>query len=208
MKIALCIPTHTDTKALFTLSLVEMVAWTMSQAIIYNGKPAKPHIITNMFIGSSRLDSARDTLAAEALKTAPDYLLWLDSDQTFPQDTLVRLMAHDLPIVGCAYPKRRDPNKSSASKAVSAEIGYQPVEPKRDGLEAVDCLGLGVCLVKAGVFSCLPRPWFFFDRHGEDAYFCALAKTAGIQPMLDHGLSMEIGHIGEVVHRFPRPEQT
>ena len=112
---------------------------------------------------------------------------------------------HDLPIVGCACPVRRDPAISSASNLVLEEGNHQPIEPKAEGLEAVDCLGLAVCVVKAAVFARLPSQWFRFGNGGEDAYFCAKAKQYGFQPMLDHGLSLEIGHIGEIVHRFPRP---
>ena len=55
---------------------------------------------------SSSVAKNREWLSNEAEKIGADWLLWLDSDQTFPADTLLRLLAHGLPLVGANYPQR------------------------------------------------------------------------------------------------------
>lgn len=202
MRVAICSPAYSETKALFTLSLVQLVIWSLSQPIVYNGKRTTPKITTH-FVGSlARVDVARNLAADQALKENPDYLLWLDVDHVFPQHALMTLAAHDLFLVGCNYRKRTvDAVISSAANVQDGEL--EPILPRKDGVEPVDLVGFGVCLVKAPVFERLPRPWFVMGPHGEDGYFCEQARKAGIQPHVDHALSMEVGHIAETVLRFP-----
>lgn len=147
--------------------------------------------------GQSRIDKAREQLAEGAMRAEADWLLWLDADQTFPPDTLIRLLAHDLPIVGAHYPRRRPDDIISA-----AVKDGQALRSRRDGLEPVDILPFGVALIRADVFKSLPRPWFRMTDEGEDTYFCDQAIKAGYQPTVDHKLSAEVGHVSETVLRF------
>lgn len=191
MKVSFCIPVHGETKAQFTMALASMVGHTASTRhdIFLQG---------HMRRGQSRIDKAREQLAEWAIAAEADWLLWLDADQTFPPDTLLRLLAHDKPFVGCHYPRRRPDDIVSA-----AVKDGKALRPKADGLETVDILPFGVALIRADVFKSLARPWFKMGRNGEDGYFCEQAVKAGFQPHVDHALSREVGHISEVVLRFP-----
>jgi hypothetical protein len=153
-------------------------------------------------VHGARIDEAREELAAMALGSYADWLFWLDDDHTFPPDALGRLLAHNLPIVGCNARKRRYPDKieSSARRFVNGRL--KGLEPKKEGIEPVDLLGFGVTLVSAEVFRKMPRPWFKWGPHGEDGYFCEQAIKAGFTPHVDHALSREVGHIAETVLRF------
>ncbi|MEA3002175.1 MAG: hypothetical protein QOH81_963 [Sphingomonadales bacterium] len=202
MKIAICYPAHSETKAHFTLSLVGMVTHILSQRLVVNGEEVRPEIRTHMVPGNSNIARARERLAEIALEWNPDYLLCVDVDQTFPPDTFFRLATHDVSFVGCNI-RKRDPDRVVSTARNFVGERTVAIEPKSEGLEPVDFVGFGVALIKAGVFTALPRPWFENGRYGEDGHFCRLAKAHGIQPYVDHGLSMEVGHIAETVLRFP-----
>jgi hypothetical protein len=191
MKIALCVPVHDDTKTRFTMSLVAMVIHSLERG----GVQFQSHFHHR----NSRIARAREILAEAALTGGADYILWLDADQTFPPDTLLRLLAHDLPFIGCNY-RRRIPGKqvSASHKLVDGvPIG---VEPRPGGIEPVDLLGFGVVLTKASMFGALTPPWFSDGPFGEDGYFSQQAAAAGFQPHIDHAI--KVGHISEVELRF------
>lgn len=190
MKIALCLPVHSDTKAKFTGSVIDLLINADARRHTFN---------RHMAHGISIIHEAREAIATSAMQHSPDCLLWLDSDQTFPGDTLTRLLAHNLPIVGCHYPRRHSPRITSAAKDMQGNA----LKPKPSGLEPVSLMPFGVALIKAEVFRKLPRPWFSAEPNGEDGYFCEQAIQAGYQPHVDHALSMEVGHIAETVLRFP-----
>ena len=61
----------------------------------------------------SLIYAARDDIAREAIKSEADYVMWFDSDMTFPPDTLQRLMKHmerdDVDIVTGLYFRRVEP---------------------------------------------------------------------------------------------------
>lgn len=134
---------------------------------------------------SSNLADTRNRLVADAVNANAEWLLLLDTDHVFPGDTLLRLLAHQKPLVGCNYRRRLG--------------GGTIVEPKT-GLEQVERLGLGVCLVHRSVFTTVEPLWFQFEgAKGEDDYFFDKAAAAGIVAYCDHDLSKEIGHIAETV---------
>jgi glycosyltransferase involved in cell wall biosynthesis len=139
---------------------------------------------------NSRIAAARNLLAEAALEGQADWILWLDADQTFPPDTLLKLLAHDQPFVGCNYRK----------KIPDREISATGIEPKEGGVDPVDWLGFGVTLTAARIFRSLDQPWFQDGPRGEDGFFCERAKAAGFQPHVDH--SLKVGHISEVELRF------
>lgn len=188
MRICICTPVHSDTKAFFTLSLVGMVAKTAR---------ALPHEIQFILAQGTVLD-ARNALADEALRRGADWILWLDADQVFPEDTLIRLLGHGKDIVGANYPRRRPAGAPTAVK------DGEPLYSAGPGLDEVDTLGLGVCLMRASLFRRLERPWFNFeikpDRSGhigEDVALFRALRRLGVAVFVDHGLSMEVGHIAE-----------
>jgi len=112
---------------------------------------------------------------------------------------MVRLMAHNVPIVGANYRHRRLPDEVRSTAANIVDGESVSIAPKAEGVEAVDVVGMGVCLTKTEVFRNLPKPWFEMGRFGEDASFCLKAKAHGFQPRVDHRLSAEVGHVAETV---------
>ena len=80
MRVAIIIPSGTLVHANFAIALAAMVARLDNTEIaLINPK-------------SSLVASSRNRGVKSALETTPDYILFLDSDMSFPQDTLDRLM--------------------------------------------------------------------------------------------------------------------
>jgi hypothetical protein len=157
---------------------------------------------------------SRNRLVRVALGFDPacTHILWIDSDMTFPQDALQRLLAHDKDIVGAFYNKRKPPYIT---------VGHllKPVDISKGGLHQADLMPHGLCLVKREVYERLPAPWYVegYDPSlaneddpdgtvGEDAGFSRAALAAGIEMWCDADLTFDTGHIGEIVVPCLRPK--
>lgn len=194
MKVALCIPYHGDVKARFAGSLFAL------------GRAASHHDLNAILHTSSNLPIQRNKLATDALAWGADYLLWLDTDHTFPADTLGRLLAHGKDFVAANYRRRIPDRVVPASRGLDGELAG----PK-EGLEEVQSVGFGVCLIRREVFESTSKPWFDLELApdgltglGEDYYFCRKAGAAGHSIYVDHALSREVGHVAETVLHLPR----
>lgn len=187
MRIAVCIPVHGDTKAEFTLNLGAMLIGE-----------ARNHSLNLHMASGSVLPKIRNDLAEQALAGSPDYLLWMDSDHVFPPSALNELLARKVEVVGCNF-MRRNGGRTSSTKA-GKDLAHG------SGIEAVDTVGLGICLMKASLFASVPKPWFAFNplpdgsMTGEDEFFFGrLYGATGIRPHVDHDLSARCGHIASKV---------
>ena len=203
MKIAVCVPHTGSVKAATTQCLGQMLVYTAAAKIRYNGKPTRPDIQL-IFGGAGPLEYKRTKLALAALGCGSDYLVWIDSDQTFPGDALIRLMLHDKPVVGGNYPSRHEDKPTALDRA------GKPL-PRRTGLEEVGALGFGFCLMQTPILRRVPQPWFSVTLDargdcisGEDVHFCNQARKAGIPIFVDHDL--EIGHVTNQVLTLKRED--
>ncbi len=206
MKIAICVPHYGPLPARFVASLTALLAACIEIEVTYNGEVVRPRIAT-LFEESGPLEYKRSRLVKRSLAGGADYIQWIDTDQTFPTDAMFRLMRHDLPIVGCNYPRRGKDERSTAFALDESPLISTPEKGAEP--EAVGALGFGFCLMKAPIFDFIPQPWFATTMGtdgevsvGEDVHFCNRARAAGIPVHVDHALSLEIGHIGETVKSF------
>jgi hypothetical protein len=140
----------------------------------------------------------RNKAVKAAQQAGASHLLFLDSDMRFPEDTLDRLLQHNLDIVAANYVQR------TMSEWCVARIGGVPVQSAgRTGLESVDTTGTGVMLINLSVFDDMPQPWFDTPNEtgvftGEDVYFCQQARSGGYPVHIDHDLSQNVRHQGSV----------
>lgn len=190
MKVGLVIPTggsqvHVD----FAKSLLELVTHSDDHFVFINPR-------------SSLVPVARNRGVTEALNNEVDYLLFLDSDMSFPAETAVRLMAAGKDIIGCNYLQRNPPHRSLAFPRGGGKKTHS------GGVVEVDRIPTGVMLVRRKVFETLPRPWFFTPVRenggilGEDYYFCDKAREAGFSVWMDCELSTQVVHWGEMGFRW------
>jgi hypothetical protein len=140
----------------------------------------------------------RNKAVKAAQAAGASHLLFLDSDMRFPEDTLDRLLAHNLDIVAANYVQR------TMSEWCVARAGGVPVQSEgRTGLQWVDSTGTGVMLIKMSVFNAVSKPWFDTPFNGqtftgEDVYFCQRARSLRFPVHIDHDLSQDVRHQGSV----------
>src|SRR3546814_17457828 len=75
--------------------------------------------IETFFVSSSLLIASRHRLVAEAVMWGADYILWMDSDHVFPAESLCRLWARNVDIVGVNYSRRCSPTAPTAARFVT-----------------------------------------------------------------------------------------
>lgn len=151
------------------------------------------------------LPNSRQELVEQAIDIGASHILFVDADQSFPPDTLRRLLAHKVPVVGCNIPIKVFPSTPTARAKTDSPRGELVFSEGKEGLERVWRLGTGVMLIDLRVFKHLPKPWFALtwkddsgNFEGEDWYLCKILEEAGYFVYVDHTLSMEVGHWGEM----------
>lgn len=202
MKICLAIPSHDTVPFLFAYDLAGLCAFTA--AIMPDDMDFGIHGISGTYVHQARHDLMGAAYAKEA-----DYVLWIDSDMRFPRDALVRLLKHNLPVVGINYATRGVPSGFVAIKSVGIGDAGVRCETREDstGLEEVEGIGFGLVLVKMSALANMPNPkdvpWFqnkyMGGGHwmGEDIHFCQLLRESGERIFVDHDLSKSCAHIGQ-----------
>jgi hypothetical protein len=170
---------------------------------IWQYSVGKYHIamLTN---GGCYADSARDALATEAIKHNPDYLLWLDVDQTYPGNFPEILMKHiddGKAIIGGVSPLKKPSNPELDGKPSIWEIDAETDLCRHreimlnQGVIKVDGMGLGGIMMNPGVFKQMEHPWFRIawnpktnHRPAVDLQFYGNCKRSGIDVWCDTNL--------------------
>lgn len=162
---------------------------------------------------SAFLAEARNTLVKELLEHGADYVIFVDTDMRVPPTLFNDLMSHDLPVVAANCAKRRRPISATARKEHPTDPSkldaVWPDPEKQDGIERVAVVGAAVMCIKSEVFFQLEFPWFNTPWHsedqrfvGEDLYFCAQLKKAGVPLYIDNAVSWATGHVGQYCYRM------
>jgi len=159
----------------------------------------------------------RKYCVVQAQRNKSEYLMFIDDDMTFPENTLEALLTHQKDVVGV--------NSYSRCLPASSTVGLMDKEGKymhpdkhtayemrvpQDLFEAY-FVGAGIMLIKMDVFEKIKKPHFEFviaDEgivlHGEDGTFCDKVKEAGMKVWCDGSLG--IGHLGEYEYGRPKEE--
>lgn len=196
--VAICIPARDQVHTSFSYALTNMACeWSVQNV-------PKGHALALYHSKGTLIANQRQDLARVAMEGGASHILWLDSDMKFPKNTLERLLAHDLPIVAASYATRRIPVRTVAFEN-DQDWTCVYTEDGSTGLQEVASVGMGCMLVKTEVYASMPKPWFAIGYSasadcfiGEDIYFCRKARTLGYKVMIDHDLSKEVRHIGEM----------
>ena len=172
--------------------------------LIGHSVAARPDLDLRRFLATGcEIPELREKTTDAALRAECDAVLYLDSDMRFPTNALVRLLAHEQPVVAANYTTRRPPFHPVSVRTLGGERIY--TEAESTGLEVVAATGMGVMLVRAEVLRAINSPRFMIgyvpDDHAhipEDLYFCRNVGQAGYPIQVDHDLSREVTHIGVV----------
>lgn len=157
----------------------------------------------------SLIQNARNDLVAAAIKGDYDDLIFIDADQDWNPDWILKLLAHPVDVVGGAVRKKTD--KEERYNVVSATLPI-PVD-QRTGLMIVDAVGTGFLRLSkralhdlwnsADDYTCQGKQarWIFDLRPvngvlvGEDVLLCQKLRQLGYAIHVDP--TMTCGHIGK-----------
>ena len=159
---------------------------------------------------ASLLPKSRQGLVDKAIKANCDYVLFIDTDQTFPSNLLYRLLHWDKSVVACNIATKSIPASPTARsfnpKHVGGDVVYS--DPEKHGLEEVWRVGTGVMLLKVATLKAIPKPWFsvYYQPEqdefvGEDWFLCEQLEKIGCKIYVDHDLSREVGHVGKLIYK-------
>lgn len=192
IKVAIGVPSGDLLHADFAMSLVNLCVHSLTRGI-------HCAIINPKF---SLVEVARNEMVQDAFKIGADYLLTLDSDMTFPAQTLARLLSHRKDVVCGDAVRRREPITSVLVDRKGNRLDYSKVYTATDPLQEVMGGSNAVCLMDMKIFKKMEAPYYLvtYDKKkrflGEDYYFSNKLRTSGFKIYCDQYLSQHIGHIG------------
>lgn len=162
------------------------------------------------FLANSLVYDARNMLAAEALDTKADRILWLDSDMTFSSDIMERMaqrLDEGIDFVSGLYFMRKTPTRPCIYKSVKITDGKGHaivyMDYPRDKMFEIGGCGFGAVMMTRkllkDVYDTYDRP---FDPMpgvlGEDLAFCWRAQQCGYKLWCD--ASIKFGHVGNYIY--------
>lgn len=138
----------------------------------------------------------RNKLVEQYLKPPFEWICFVDDDQVIPPDTIHHLLMHAKPIVGALYSSRRPPFYPVVMARREGAHWYPHTWTelsKGQRLRQVVGAGTGCMLIRAEVFTRVPKPWFHATEWTDDLHFCDAATRAGVPIFIDtHAV---IGHV-------------
>jgi hypothetical protein len=186
--ILICTPCKGGVEPGYCFDLVNLMAYSAQQGI----DAAYANLPSVTF-----LSNGRQTLVTGALSSGASHVLFIDSDMRFPPDALKTLLSGGHSIVGANYRERVRKHLTTASRQ-----SMRVESAGKQGIEQVDFIGFGLCLIECNVFRMLPRPWFATPWDGEmhmtdDVFFCKLARAHKIPVWVDHDVSQTVRHVAQ-----------
>lgn len=165
------------------------------------------HVPNGVMLANTRgsiLPEVRMRVVAQAKRKGATHVLFIDSDQTFPEFIVEKLLSHDKQIVACNIATKSYPAQPTA-RLYDGTIGGKKLYTTEDTEDLVRVwrVGFGIILIKMTVFEQIKQPYFGIEYReedqsylGEDWYFCQKAEKKGIKIYVDQDLSRYIGHLG------------
>jgi len=206
MRITLALCTNREVKARTVASLLELVS--CSKEIDFHV------LVANR---GYTIAENRNYCVVQAQRNQSDYLLFIDDDMTFEKETLEKLLAHKVDVIGV--------NSYSRCLPLSSTVGLMDADGKymhpekhtawemRIPETPFTCyfVGAGVMLIDMKVFEKIEKPYFSFSTdengqivNGEDGSFCDKVRKAGMDIWCDP--TIPVGHIGDFIYQAPPTE--
>lgn len=159
-----------------------------------------------------RIDCVRNILVQGALDRGASHILFMDTDQVFPVNTIPKLFETieltGAKVVGTVVYRRYapfDPLVFEIDEGGVKKIQFEKIY-MQEHLK-VDATGAGCILYDLDVFRTIPKPWFedksdTFDEEkkkhgpGEDVGFCYKLRDYGFEIWVN--TSLDIGHLSKL----------
>ena len=200
IRVLVCTPVYGDT-------VKRGYAHSLAQAVGYFAQckaDVDKYVDVTMVYSSSLIEN-RHMLVSRAFQFEATHMLFWDADIKVPADAIMRLLVHNLPIVAINYAKKNAEAQPTAYIDTEDYVGPCYSQEQHKGLQAVTSCGFGLMLIEIEVLQKLQTPLFQFTQvgqdgiktEGEDQFFCAKARAAGYDIVIDHDLSKECAHLGD-----------
>lgn len=205
LKVVIGIPSGQYWNAKFGVDLVNLISYFSCHKVA--GYSQQSLQVVN--VRSSILPKNRMEIAKKALELQADYVLFLDTDHTFPKEMLHRMIGWQKPILAVNCVTKTIPAMPTArlrsTRMKTGDVVFSDAESS--GVEQVWRVGTGVMLVETAVLAAvgfgawemkyLPEEETY---QGEDWSFCAACEELGIPIYIDHDVSQAVGHEGGLVY--------
>jgi hypothetical protein len=201
LQVVVAVPSQGVWTAAFGRDLVQLAVAVSTHKI----GEYKQQIISFFYVQGSILTKSRREAVLEARKLEADYLLFIDSDQTFPRTILHSSIARDVDVLAANVATKQIPAQPTARNKGATSKDWITVytDPSSTGLEKVDRIGTGVFMISKKVIDALPNDAFDMRYRedvdavqGEDWSMCEAIEKLGFPIYIDHDLSKKIGHVG------------
>ena len=189
-------------RTLIAIPCFDMVHTTFMESFV---NLVKPEGTSYTVVRDTLIHEARNIIAANAVKSGFDRVMWFDSDMKFAPDTLVRLSADmdkGLDYVSGLYFTRRPPIKPCAFKELhwsGNDAGSEYYFDYPEGLTECAGTGFGCCLTSVDLLKKVGdkfgAPFAPLTGMGEDVSFCWRVIQTGTKMYLD--TSVKCGHVGQ-----------
>lgn len=189
-------------KTLIAIPCMDQVPALFAKSLALLQKPDDSSLAMQM---GSLIYTSRNNLATMAIQNNYDYVFWMDSDMTFPQDALIRLMdtlkKNDLDIISGLYFRRVPPYSPTLFDKLEMRgniCSWSEFKEIPEGLFEIGGCGFGCVLMSTEVFlSVQAKHGNMFApiaNNGEDIAFCWRARDCGYKIWCDP--SVICGHVG------------
>ncbi len=144
--------------------------------------------------------AGRNMIIKQGLEHNCSHIFFMDDDMVFPPDTLMKLLAHDKPIVSALYLLRAFPHRPAFFDTAydDGKCKFASLKKELKGLVKGVNAGLGAVLIKSEVFKKLEPPYVRLgeiDKDGwcDDVGFFNRCRAAGYDIWCD--LNAPVGHM-------------
>ena len=171
---------------------------------IYDLEIPEGYQVEFQYFWGYQVEQVRNLIAHWVVQHQYDYLLAIDSDISFPRDTLKKMLDHDVDMVSGVYIQRIQGRHTIEimRKNEYGGVTHVPYDDIRgQGLVPIDGCGFGCVLIKNHVFKAIPYPQFVYrsaidhaNTISEDVYFCQQVRSRGMSIWAD--TSILCNHIG------------
>lgn len=142
IKLFIGLPIYSQVPAFFLQSLLALQA--RKPLFTADGREIKVHIQMSQGDGVAR---SRNQLTADFIAGDFTHLLFIDCDLIFSAEHVIRIVSHNLPIVGGLYPKKQE-------GPIEWVLNSLPnTEPDEDGLHEVRYIGTGFMCIRRDVIE-------------------------------------------------------
>ena len=177
------------------LILIPAQDWLWSEAVVaQQNLEHPPGAFTHVMLGSGGPAEKRNVGVKTVLDDpSVNWIFFLDSDMTPEPKTVMKLLAHDVPIAGALCYMRVAP----FAPAVGLLPGQTEVDVTSGPFEVASTGGAALLVRREVLEALAPGPYFEYTpgrMHGEDVNFCRAARKAGFPILIDPDIT--VGHLG------------